>query len=154
MRPPRQRSGPPGQGARQNTAATKPQVLPDGGTSPTSTSIPAGPAVSQLVVHDCDGTHRPRLSVVGRAALPIVLPQQLDEHAVRALELPPQVAVALHAPGDVSWRCTSLLLLAWRCVGRHRVEIHGFPAPAAHCFTDWLARAAAMDPEAHLAGVA
>lgn len=156
MSPPGQRDGRPREDARLNAAAAKPQVHPDGDTcssARTGTSVAdvSSPAVT---VHDCTGGHDRVLGLVGRVAIPVLLPRLLDERAALALELPPLLPVALHAPAGADIHCPAAEWLAWRLVGRSRVELHGWPAQRAQCLQDWIRRAAAMDLTGDLGGAA
>jgi hypothetical protein len=94
------------------------------------------------------------LGLVGRVAIPVLLPMLLDERAVLTLELPPLLPVALHAPAGGIIGCPAEELLAWRLVGRTRVELHGWPEQRAACLVDWIRRAAVGDLVGDVGGAA
>lgn len=92
--------------------------------------------------------------MVGKVGVPVVLPPVLDDRAAIHLQLPPFVPVALYAAAGLRWHCSASELLAWRLVGRSRVELHGLPETLASCLADWLRRTAAGDLVGDLSGVA
>jgi hypothetical protein len=123
--------------------------VPDSATA--APPVSPGPVV---VTHDCVGGHGRRLGLVGQVPIPVLLPQTIDGRAALTLELPPLLPVALYALPDAELWCGGAETLAWRLVGRDRVELHGLPEPRAACLIDWIRRAAVGDLVGDLGGAA
>jgi hypothetical protein len=122
---------------------------PEAGTA--APAVSSGPVV---ITHQCSGDHGRRLSLVGHTAIPVRLSRLVDDRDALTLELPPLLPVALHAMPGVDVACPALQTLAWRLVGRERVELHGLPEQPAACLVDWIRRAAVGDLVGDIGGVA